>query len=236
MALRNTSRYRVEDVDVNALDADTLFAIAEHYEFPAIPLWFPDHSAHIEIAGTRKAWEYAVRYLEEHESLGISLLKFAYLKLYDWFAQIKDYQIKAPIVVSSLFNDRTYLVLDEANREFSTRSNLNLCCYYRVCLMLTLAEKLNFPEITILYRNHNYTIRGDMESWVNAARWFYGSDDTVIVAVIQLLMELDAGGNPLAPTDNIIEINESSTPVLIDITDGGVFEWHSQSKHRATNR
>jgi hypothetical protein len=227
MALSNISRYRVEAVDVNAVDADTLFAIAEHYGFPAIPLWFPDYSAHIEIAGTRKAWEYAVRYLEEHESLGINMLKFAYLKMWDWFAsfpQPKDYQTKTPIMVSSLFNNS--LVLDEANKKFSHKGNLNPCSYYRVCAMLAHAEARNFPEITIHHRNHNYTIHGDMESWVNAAKWFYTLGDEICLLAIQKLMELDASGNPLAPTDNTTHSNGGSTPVLIDITDGGVFEWH----------
>ena len=225
MALRNTSRYRVEDVDVNALDASTLFAIAEHYGFPAIPICYPDGSKYIEIAGTRKAWEHAVRFLEQED-----MLKYAYLVLYDWFAGLENDSLTRLSIVSKMFNNCS--VLDVVNEYFARIINLPMCAYYRVCAMLAHAEAQNFPEITI--PEYRYTIRGDMESWVNTAKLFFCTP--VIMLAIQKLMELDASGNPLAPTDNTTHSNGGSTPVGIDITDGGVFEWHSQSQCRATSR
>ena len=82
MALRNTSRYRVEDVDVNALDADTLFAIAEHYGFPKVVITYPNGIMQLNIAGTREAWKYAVWFLERD-----GLLDLAYLVLVDLFGE-----------------------------------------------------------------------------------------------------------------------------------------------------
>ena len=82
MALRNTSRYRVGDVDVNALDADTLFAIAEHYGFPKVVITYPNGIMQLNIAGTREAWEYAVWFLERD-----GLLDLAYLVLVDLFGE-----------------------------------------------------------------------------------------------------------------------------------------------------
>jgi hypothetical protein len=215
MALRNTSRYRVEDVDVNDVDASTLFAIAKHYGFPAIHICYPDGSKYIEIAGTRKAWEHAVRFLEQE-----GMLKYAYLVLYDWFAELVNDSLTRLSIVSKMFNN--CLVLNMANEYFARIINLPMCAYYRVCAMLAHAEARNFPEITI--PEYGYTIRGDMESWLNTAKLFFCTP--VIVLAIQKLMELDAGGNPLAPTDNTTHSNGGSIPVGIDITNGGVSEWH----------
>jgi len=216
MALRNTSQFRVEDVDVNAVDADTLFAIAEHYGFPELPIWYPDYSKHLEIAGTREAWEQAVRYLEHEKPLGTDMLKYAYLKLYDWFAGLEKDPLTRPSIVSRMFNDRNYLVLDKANRQFARNQNLNPCHYYRVCVMLTQAEARNFPELAI--PEYNYTIRGDMESWLTAAEVFFSSP--VVVWIIQKLIELDANGNPLAPTNNIRPRFAGFTTTEIHITGG----------------
>jgi len=219
MVLKNDSRFRIEDVDVNAIDAHTLFAIAEHYGFPAIPIVYPDGSKYIEIAGTRKAWEHAVRYLEQED-----MLKIAYLVLYDWFAGLEKDPMSRLSIVSRMFGERTHLVLDMANEWFANILNLPMCAYHRVCVMLTQAEARNFPEIAI--PEYGYTIRSGMESWLNNAKVFFCTP--VIMLAIQKLEELDAGGNPLASTNNTTHSNDGRTIVVIEITDGGVFEWHSR--------
>jgi hypothetical protein len=195
MQRKNIPWFGVEHVRVNAVDASTLLALAEHYGFPALPIVYPDYSKHMEIAKKPSAWEEAVWYLQQDKPWGTDMLKYAYLMMYDWYAQCRDYNKKVPIIVSSLFNDRTYLVLDEANKWVSSFTNPNPCCYYRVCYMLTRAEILGFPEITIPY--FNYTIRADMEGWLQAAKFL--NREKAIVWVINRLIEWIESGNPPAP-------------------------------------
>jgi hypothetical protein len=229
MVQKNASWFRVENVDVNAVDASTLFAIAEHYGFPALPIRYPDYSKHMEIAKKSEAWERAVRYLAYDKPLGTDMFKYAFLMLYDWFAGLERDSLTRPSIVSRMFNDRTYSVLDVANERFSGLRNLPMCAYYRVCLMLTHAEKLNFPEIKIPFYNH--TIHGDMKSWLLAAGLFFGRK--VVVWITKRLMEWIANGTPPAPTeykppkDEFTAVHGSSTYVLIHDT-GGLRVWEQK--------
>jgi len=222
MKQKITIPHRVENVNVRSVDADTLFAIAEHYGFPALTISYPDYSKYVATDKTPRAWDEAVCYLQDERPLGTDMLKYAYLKFYDWYAQYRDYNKRAPIMVSSLFNDRTYLVLNEANKKFSGHQNLNPCEYYRLCLMLTLAEKLNFPEITVPY--HNINIRGNMESWLDAAKWLYFEE--AVVWVIHRLMEMEANGNLFVPRnyksrqDELTAVRGSDRYILIYNSNG----------------
>jgi hypothetical protein len=226
MTVMNKSLYRVENVDVNTVDADTLFAIAENYGFPALPISYPDYSKHMEIGNSRVAWERAVRYLGYDKPWGTDMYKYAFLKMWDWFAGPRNYEIRTPIIVSRIFNDRTYSVLNNANRVFSRTTNLNPCQYYRVCSMLTRAEKLNFPEIWIPW--HRYTIQADMESWVKAAMWFYS--DKAIVWITNRLIEWLESGNPPARIEcahrcDELEILRGSNKYVLIENVGGLRVW-----------
>jgi len=219
MTVKNTSWFRLEDVDVNSLDATKLLQIVEQCEFPELTITYPDYSKMIDIAGISVAWEDAVWYLSRAESLGTDMLKYAYFALYDWLAGLEKDSLARPSIVSSIFNERKYLVLDEANKRFADHRNFSMCEYYRVCLMLTLAEQLRFPEFTIHW--HKYHIQGDMESWLNAAKVFFGQ--RAVVWVIKRLMAKQSGAFLLKPIEyknkdeEYLAVNGSSSYDMIDM-------------------
>ncbi len=209
MAQKSVSGYRVEDVDVNAIDARTLLAIAEHYGFPQMSITYPDDVVRLNIAGTREAWERAVFILERD-----GLLDLAYLVLDDLFGYLED--LPEHDIPESLHGERAHGMFLAWDRWLDRVRSLTRRDYRRVSVMLAYAEANNFPELTL--PEYNRTIGGDMESWLTAAKLFAGTP--VIVLATQKLIELSANGNPHAPTNNTTHNNAGSTPVEIHITGG----------------
>ena len=224
MARKSASGYRYYEIDLDALDATKLLEVAEHYGFPRVSISYPDDSVRIHIAPTRGAWANAVLILERD-----GLLELAYLVLDDLFGDLED--LPEPEIPATFHPERAHGMLLSWDKWLDRVRSLNRRDYRRVSIMLAYAEAQHFPELVIT--EYDYTIRGDIESWLTAAKVFAGTP--AIVLATQKLIERSASGNPHAPSNNTTQNNGGSTPVEIHIT-GGLFEWHSQSKHRATNR
>jgi len=212
MAEKNGSGYRYYEIDLDALDADKLLKVAEHYGFPRMNVGTPDDSVRIHIAPTRCAWIIAVKYLERD-----GLLELAYLVLDDLFGDLED--LPTP-EIPKRFNPRNSFVWDMLDNWLDRVRNLTPRDYNCIRAMLAHASVQHFPEITI--PEYDYTIRKGIEGWLTAAKVFAGTP--AIVLATQKLIELDAGGTPLAPTDNTTQRNAGDTPVEIHIT-GGMLEW-----------
>ena len=220
MALQSASRFKIEEVDSVVLDANALFAIAEHYHFPAISVSYPDGSARIHIAGTREAWEHAVQVLERNR-----LLERAYLVLDDlyWGSSNKP-SIKPKLcpysLIPEMFRYGNSLAEHMLEEWFQRVRTATLGDYIWVQVMLSNAEAQNFPELVL--NEYGYTIRAGMESWLNAAKTLIGTP--AVEQATRMLRKLSANGNPHAPTNNTTQNNGGSTPVEIHIT-GGDLEW-----------
>ena len=91
MARKSASGYRYYEIDLDALDATKLLAIAEHYGFPEMGITYPGDVMRLNIAGTREAWEHAVWVLERD-----GLLDLAYLVLDELFGEPSDEPIHEP--------------------------------------------------------------------------------------------------------------------------------------------
>jgi len=206
MALRNTSWFKFENIDVDELNGDQLFAIAEYYGFPELTVSHPRDSMQIHIAGTRAAWINATRYLERND-----MLKSAYLALDDSLGKLGDQPApELPEVIKAT----TVLAWQTMDKWLERVCTMSQNDYYCIRAMLAHAAARNFPELTI--PAYNYTICGDIESWLTAAKLFAGSP--AIVLATQKLIELDASGNPNAPIDNTTQRNGGYTAVKIHIT------------------
>jgi len=195
--MNRSPRFRVENIDVNAVDGSTLYAIAKHYGFPELSFKYPDYSKILTIEPTREAWRNAVRYLKREIPMGTDMFKYTYLELYEQFAELKDDPLTKTSIVSGIFNDRTYLLLNEANKHFASNPELTLRDYYRVCFMLALAEMLNFPEIAVPIYEFTIPANADMEIWLDVAKAFYGLRPVVWIS--KRLIECAARGTPLPP-------------------------------------
>ena len=189
MALTSVSGYRVKDVDLDAIDAGMLFAAAEHYGFPRMNVGKPDNSVRIHIAPTRSAWEHAVQILERY-----GLLELAYLVLDDLYGDLED--LPEHEIPESFHAERAHVMWRMWDKWHDRVRNLNSRDYRRVSVMLAYAEAQNFPELVLT--EYDYTIRGDMDSWLTAAKLFAGTP--AIVLATEKLIEQSANGNPLAPT------------------------------------
>jgi DNA-binding transcriptional ArsR family regulator len=85
-------------------------------------------------------------------------------------------------------------------------------------VMLAYAEARNFPPLTLT--EYGYTIRGDMEGWIQAAKDLRGLP--AIALATRMLHALDASGTPHAPTHNTLLRNgdAGATPSQLSLMEG----------------
>jgi hypothetical protein len=209
MALKSASGYRYYEIDLDALDTTKLLEVAEHYGFPRINVGAPDESVRIHIAPTRSAWEQAVQILERY-----GLLELAYLVLDDLYGDLED--LPDHDIPESFHAVRAHEMLLMWDKWLDRVRSLNRRDYRRVSVMLAYAEAQNFPELVLT--EYDYTIRGDMDGWLTAAKLFAGTP--AIVLATEKLIKQSANGNPLAPTTAPLPCFTAFTTTEIHITGG----------------
>ena len=191
----------------SALDASTLFTLAEQRGFPNLVVEYPDGKSRLHIAGSRDGWELALRYLERD-----GVLQSAYQLL----CEPPSKPTPEPIPqLPEVFQNSDPLVWELIDDWLQSASNsddpfyLKLSEVEAVRVMLAHAEARNYPELVLT--DYGYTIHGDMAGWLTAAKLMAGTP--AVLLATRMLLALDVGGTPPAPTDNTTQHNAGDTPL-----------------------
>jgi hypothetical protein len=191
----------------STLDATTLFTLAKQRGFPQMVVEYPDGKSRLHIAGSRDGWELALRYLERD-----GVLESAYQLL----CEPPSKPTAEPIPeLPEVFQNSNPLVWDLIDDWLQSASNpddpfhLKLSEAEAIRVMLAHAEARKFPELVLT--EYNYTIHGDMAGWITAAKLMAGTP--AVLLATRMLLTLDVGGTPLAPTDNTPLDNAGDTPL-----------------------
>jgi hypothetical protein len=192
----------------STLDATTLFAVAKQRGFPPLIVEYPDGKSRLHIAGSSNGWELALRYLERD-----GVLQLAYQLLSNPPSEPPPSE---PIPeLPEVFQNSDPLVWGLIDDWLQSASNpddpfyLKLSEVEAIRVMLAHAEARNYPELVLT--EYSYTIHGDMAGWITAAKLMAGTP--AVLLATRMLLALDAGGTPLAPTDNTTQRNAGDTPL-----------------------
>jgi hypothetical protein len=168
---------------------------------------YPDGKSRLHIAGSRDGWELALRYLERD-----GVLQSAYQLLCE--PPSKPTPEPTP-ELPEVFQNSNPLVWELIDDWLQSASNpddpfyLNLSEVEAVRVMLAHAEARNYPELVLT--EYGYTIHGDMAGWLTAAKLMAGTP--AVRLATRMLLALDVGGTPPAPTDNTTQHNAGDTPL-----------------------
>jgi len=192
----------------STLDATTLFTLAQQRGFPQLVVEYPDGKSRLHIAGSSDGWEQALRYLERD-----GVLQLAYHLLSN--PPSKPPPSEPIPELPEVFQNSDPLVWELIDDWLQSASNsddpfhLKLNEVEAIRVMLAHAEARNFPELVLT--EYGYTIHGDMAGWLTAAKLMAGTP--AVLLATRMLLALDVGGTPLAPTDNTTQRNAGDTPL-----------------------